>query len=127
MWVSRITIAVICIIAVIIAWDENSIIFKLVSFAWAGFGATFGPAMLFSLFKKSTTKTAVLAGMISGGAMVFIWNLAIKPLGGIFGIYELFPAFILSCIVIAVVSAVTKKPSDDVLKEFDEVKEMVLE
>jgi sodium/proline symporter len=122
MWVSRITILVICIVAVIIAWDENSIIFKLVSFAWAGFGATFGPAMLFSLFNKNTTRAATLAGMISGGAMVFIWNLAIKPLGGVFGIYELFPAFVLSCIVIAVVSLVTKKPSDEIMAEFDEVK-----
>jgi sodium/proline symporter len=127
MWVSRITIAVICIIAVIIAWDENSIIFKLVSFAWAGFGATFGPIMLYSLFWKRTTKTAALAGMISGGAMVFIWNLAIKPLGGVFGIYELFPAFILSCIVIAVVSMMTKKPSEDIEKEFDEVKTVAMD
>jgi sodium/proline symporter len=127
MWVSRITIIVICIIAVIIAWDENSVIFKLVSFAWAGFGATFGPIMLYSLFWKRTTKTAALAGMISGGAMVFIWNLAIKPLGGVFGIYELFPAFILSCIVIAVVSIVTKKPSEDIEQEFDEVKTVAME
>jgi sodium/proline symporter len=127
MWISRFTIIVICIIAVIIAWDENSIIFKLVSFAWAGFGATFGPAMLFSLFNKKTTRIGVLTGMISGGAMVFIWNLAIKPLGGVFGIYELFPAFILSCIVILVVSMITEKPSDEVLAEFDEVKAMKAE
>jgi sodium/proline symporter len=127
MWISRITIIVICIIAVIIAWDENSIIFKLVSFAWAGFGATFGPIMLFSLFWKRTTRTAALVGMISGGAMVFIWNLAIKPLGGMFGIYELFPAFILSCIVIVIVSMITEKPSAEALAEFDEVKAMKAE
>jgi sodium/proline symporter len=127
MWISRITIVVICIAAVIIAWDENSVIFKLVSFAWAGFGATFGPAMLYSLFWKRTTKTAVLAGMISGGAMVFIWNLAIKPLGGMFAIYELFPAFILSCIVIAVVSMLTKKPSAEIESEFEDVKNLVTE
>ncbi|MDR0943340.1 MAG: sodium/proline symporter PutP [Ruminococcus sp.] len=127
MWISRITIIVICIIAVIIAWDENSIIFKLVSFAWAGFGATFGPIMLFSLFWKRTTRTAALAGMISGGAMVFIWNLAIKPLGGMFGIYELFPAFILSCLVIVIVSKITEKPSAEVEAEFDEVRAMKAE
>ncbi|MDR0947297.1 MAG: sodium/proline symporter [Ruminococcus sp.] len=127
MWISRITIAVICIAAVIIAWDENSVIFKLVSFAWAGFGATFGPAMLFSLFKKQTTRIGVLAGMISGGAMVFIWNLAIRPLGGMLDIYELFPAFILSCIVIAVVSMITEKPSAEIQAEFDEVKTVAME
>jgi sodium/proline symporter len=127
MWISRITIIVICIIAIVIAWDENSIIFKLVSFAWAGFGATFGPSMLFSLFWKRTTRASVLAGMISGGAMVFIWNLANQPLGGMFGISELFPAFILSCIVIVIVSMVTEKPSAEIEAEFDEVKAMQAE
>lgn len=76
----------------VIALDENSIIFTLVSFAWAGFGATFGPLVLFSLFWKRTTRAGAIAGMIGGG-MVFFWKLVLKPLGGLWGIYELLPAF----------------------------------
>lgn len=117
--VSRITLVVIAIIAMIIAIDENSVIFTVVSFAWAGFGATFGPIMLFSLFWKRTTREGAIAGMIAGGSMVFIWNLLLKPLGGIFGIYELFPAFVISCIVIFVVSLLTKEPSKEIQDEFE--------
>jgi sodium/proline symporter len=120
--VSRITLIVIAIIAIIIALDENSIIFSVVSFAWAGFGATFGPIMLFSLFWKRTTRNAAIAGMISGGSMVFIWNLLLKPLGGVFAIYELFPAFVISCIVIFIVSLISKEPSKEIQDEFELVK-----
>lgn len=122
MFVSRVVLLMISFIGILIALDEDSIIFSLVSFAWAGFGATFGPIILFSLFWKRTTRTGAIAGMISGGAMVFIWNLLLKPLGGIFAIYELLPAFLLSCIVVIVVSLITKKPSQDILEEFESVK-----
>ena len=120
--VSRITLIVIAIIAMIIALDENSVIFTVVSFAWAGFGATFGPLMLFSLFWKRTTRAGAIAGMLAGGSMVFLWKLVLKPLGGVFGIYELFPAFVLSCIFILVVSLLTKEPSQEILDEFELVK-----
>ena len=119
MVVSRVTLIVIALIGALIALDENSIIFTIVSFAWAGFGATFGPLMLFSLFWKRTTRAGAIAGMLSGGAMVFIWNYLIKPLGGMFGIYELLPAFIVSCIFIVVVSLITKAPSKEILDEFE--------
>ncbi len=122
MLMTRITLLAITAIAVIIALDENSVIFSIVSFAWAGFGATFGPIMLFSLFWKRTTRAGAIAGMISGGAMVFIWDLLISKLGGIFAIYELLPAFIFSCLVIVVVSLITKKPSAEIEEEFDAVK-----
>jgi len=116
---SRLTLVVISIIAMIIATDENSVIFKVVSFAWAGFGATFGPLMLFSLFWKRTTRAGAIAGMVSGGTMVFIWKLLIKPLGGVFGIYELLPAFIISCIVIVIASLLSEEPSSEVIEEFE--------
>ena len=103
----------------VIAIDENSVIFQVVSFAWAGFGATFGPLMLFSLFWKRTTRTGAIAGMVSGGTMVFVWKLLIKPIGGVFGIYELLPAFIVSCIAIVVTSLLTEKPSAEVIEEFE--------
>jgi sodium/proline symporter len=121
LWVSRITLLVLTVIAAIIALDENSVIFKLVSFAWAGFGATFGPLMLFSLFWKRINFPGAIAGMVSGGGMVFIWKLLIKPFGGIFGIYELFPAFVVSCIFIIAVSLLTAPPSREIQDEFDAV------
>ena len=122
MTVSRITLLAVALVGVLIALDEDSVIFTIVSFAWAGFGATFGPVMLFSLFWKRTTRAGAIAGMVSGGAMVFLWKLVIKPIGGVFGIYELLPAFLFSCIVIVVVSLLTKKPSADIEKEFDAAK-----
>ncbi len=123
MKVSRITLLVIAVIAVLLALDEKSIIFSLVSFAWAGFGATFGPLMLFSLFWKRTTQMGAVCGMVSGAAMVFIWKLVISQLGGVFAIYELLPAFIVSSIVIVLVSLLGKqKPSAEIEEDFEAVK-----
>lgn len=122
MRVTRIAMTAITIIAMIIAWDSNSTIFGITSFAWAGFGATFGPLMLFSLFWKRTSYIGAIAGMVTGGAMVFFWELVINPLGGIWSIYSLLPAFILSSIVIFVVSLVTKAPEQEVIDDFEKVK-----
>lgn len=126
MWTSRIVLVIIAIIGVIIAWDENSVIFTLVSFAWAGFGATFGPIMLFSLFWKRTTRTGAIAGMVSGAVMVFLWKLVFKvylaPTIPFFGIYELLPAFIVSCIAIVVGSLLSKKPDKEIVDEFEKAK-----
>lgn len=119
MTMSRIILLLIAVAGVVIAMDENSVIFTIVSFAWAGFGAVFGPIMLFSLFWKRTTQAGAVAGMVTGGVMVFLWKLALKPLGGVFGIYELFPAFVLSCLVILVVSLLTPVPSAQIQQEFD--------
>ncbi len=120
--VSRITLLALAFIGALIALDENSVIFQIVSFAWAGFGATFGPIMLFSLFWKRTNRAGAIAGMVSGGAMVFIWKLLISKLGGVFAIYELLPAFIISCIFIVVVSLLTEKPSKAIEEDFEAVK-----
>ena len=119
MRVSRVVLLAIAAIGMAIAWDEESVIFAIVSFAWAGFGATFGPVMLFSLFWKRTTRQGAIAGMLSGGIMVFVWNLLLKPLGGVFGIYELFPAFVISCLFIVGVSLATPAPSAEIQAEFD--------
>ena len=119
MTMSRIILLLIAVVGVIIAMDENSVIFTIVSFAWAGFGAVFGPIMLFSLFWKRTTQAGAVAGMVTGGVMVFLWKLALKPLGGVFGIYELFPAFVLSCLAILLVSLLTPAPSAQIQQEFD--------
>ena len=78
--------------------------------------------MLFSLFWKRTTREGAIAGMIAGGAMVFIWYFLIKPLGGVFGIYELLPSFLFSALVIVIVSLMTKEPDEEIQKEFEEAK-----
>ena len=122
MHVSRVVLLLISLIGIIIAWDEESVIFNLVSFAWAGFGATFGPLMLFSLFWKRTTRAGAVAGMLIGGIMVFVWNLGISKLGGVFAIYELLPAFILSSLAIIIVSLATKEPSKEIYDEFERAK-----
>lgn len=119
MLVTRISLLVISVFGVIIALDEKSVIFKVVSFAWAGFGATFGPIILFSLFWKRTTRAGAIAGMLAGGGVVFIWKLLLSPIGGVFGIYELLPAFIVSCIAIVVASLLTKKPDQSIQDEFE--------
>ena len=122
MTMTRITLLALTVIGVLIALDENSVIFKIVSFAWAGFGATFGPLMIFSLFWKRTTKEGAIAGMVGGAAMVFLWKLVISTLGGVFAIYELLPAFVFSCICIVVVSLLTEKPSAQIEEDFEAVR-----
>ena len=122
MIVSRITLLVIAAIAAVIALDENSVIFTVVSFAWAGFGATFGPLMILSLFWKRTTRAGAIAGMVGGAGMVFLWKLVISKIGGVFAIYELLPAFIFSTILIVLVSLLTKAPSREIEEDFEAVK-----
>ena len=126
MWVSRIVLVLIALVGVIIAWKEDSVIFTLVSFAWAGFGATFGPIMLFSLFWTRTTRTGAIAGMLAGGISVFVWKLVLNQFLSdtipFFGLYELLPAFIISSIAIVVGSLLSKAPDQAVIDEFETAK-----
>ena len=122
MLIARSTVVMISIVAVIIAWNPDSSVFKIVSFAWAGFGAAFGPIVLFSLFWKRTNMYGALAGLVSGGVMVFVWKFIIRPMGGVLDIYELLPAFIVSSVCIVIVSLLTKKPDASVYEEFEKVK-----
>ena len=120
--IARITIVIICIIGVILAQDPNSSVFRIVSFAWAGFGGAFGAVTLLALFWKRCNMWGALAGMVSGGAMVFIWKFLVRPLGGAWDIYELLPAFILSLVLTVVVSLLTKEPDQEVYDEFEKAK-----
>ena len=119
MMVARITLLVMFIFGIVVAFDQNSSIFQVVSYAWAGLGASFGPLMLTSLYWRRTNKYGAIAGMLSGTATVLIWHNLVKPLGGIFAIYELLPAFIVSLLFIVVISLLTPAPSAEVLHEFD--------
>lgn len=121
MHIARGTVFAIAIIAIILAWDPNSSVFRVVSFAWAGFGATFGPAMLLALFWKRSNRQGILAGLIAGGVMIFVWKYMIAPMGGAFAIYELLPAFIINLVIAVVVSLMTEEPSKEIQDTFDEV------
>ena len=120
--VARGTMVIITIVAAFLARDPDSSVFRVVSFAWAGFGAAFGPVVLFGLFWKRSNKWGALAGMVVGGAMVFIWKYGIATLGGALAIYELLPAFIAASVAIIVVSLLTEKPSAEIERIFDEVR-----
>ena len=121
MLTARLTLVIVAVLGVVIAWDPSSSVFNIVSFAWAGFGAVFGPAMLMSLFWKRTNMYGTVAGMISGMAMVFIWKYGVRPLGGAWNLYELAPAFLVALIFIVVVSLVTPAPDEEITKVYDEV------
>lgn len=118
---ARLSVLAIAIIGAFIARDPDSSVFAIVSFAWAGFGASFGPVVLASLFWKRSNKWGALAGMIVGGATVFIWKYLVRPLGGAWDIYELLPAFLLACAAIVVVSLLTKEPEQEIVAEYEEV------
>ena len=122
MLAARGTVVAIAILGVIIARDPNSSIFGIVSFAWAGFGAGFGPLVICALYWKRTTFAGAVSGMAAGGIMVFLWKYLVKPLGGVFGIYELLPAFLVGLLVIVAVSLLTKAPGEEITAEFEAAK-----
>lgn len=122
MLAARLTVIVIAILGVIIAKDPNSSIFGIVSFAWAGFGAGFGPLVICALYWKRATLPGAVAGMAAGGVMVFVWKYLVKPLGGVFGIYELLPAFLVGTAAIVIVSLLTQAPSKEITDEFERVR-----
>jgi sodium/proline symporter len=123
---SRVAVLVVAVVAYVIAMNPTQTVMGLVSYAWAGLGAAFGPAILVSLYWNRMTAKGALAGMITGGATVAVWALCLKDklLVAADGtqVYELLPAFILSTVVIFVVSLIDKKPSDEVVSDFKSVK-----
>jgi sodium/proline symporter len=118
--ISRLTVIAIGIIALLLSLNPNSSIFGLVSYAWAGFGATFGPLVLLSLFWRGGTKQGAIAGIITGGITVIIWH---QLKGGIFNLYEIVPGFIVCLVVMVIVSLCTKKDSS-VLEDFDKYQQL---
>lgn len=124
MLLARASVVVISVIAVFLALDPDSSVFEIVSFAWAGFGAAFGPVVLIALFWKRANKYGAISGMLAGGITVFIWKFVIRTkfAGTVLDIYELLPAFLIAVTVIVVVSLLTKKPDDEVVETFKEFK-----
>ena len=121
MIIARLTLVLMAIVGVVIAWNPDNSVFQIVSFAWAGFGATFGPIMVAALFWKRSNKQGAAAGLIVGGIAVFVWKFVIRPLGGAWDIYELLPAFILAMAAIIIVSLLTKAPEKEIVEEFEQV------
>ena len=122
MIVARCVLLTISAISIVIAWNPDNSVFYIVSFAWAGFGATFGPLMLTALFWKRSNKYGAIAGLIGGGVTIFVWKFIVRPIGGVWDIYELLPAFIVSLLCIVIVSLVTAKPEKEIVDEFELVK-----
>lgn len=124
MLLARLSVVVISIIAIFLARNPDSSVFRIVSFAWAGFGAAFGPVVLTALFWKRTNKWGAIAGMIAGGVTVFVWKFVVRVqfADTILNIYELLPAFIVGLLVIVVVSLLTKAPEKEIQDTFEEVK-----
>lgn len=119
LWVARITMCVLLLFGILIASDQNSVIFRIVSYAWAGFGACFGPLVLFSLFWRRTNKQGAIAGMVVGLVTVLVWHNWIVGFGGIWAIYELLPGFVFSSLAIVIASLLTAPPDKSITDEFD--------
>ncbi|MBQ7743912.1 MAG: sodium/proline symporter [Lachnospiraceae bacterium] len=125
LFAARCTIVIIVILAIFIASNPDSpigkSIFQVVAFAWAGFGACFGPGMLLALFDKRMNKQGIGAGMVAGAIVIFVWKFMVRPLGGAWNIYELLPAFLVNLIVAIIVSKVTPEPEKEIQDTFDQV------
>ena len=122
MHIARLSLLAIAVIGIVIAWNPDSSVFQIVSFAWAGFGASFGPIVLLALFWRRSNKYGALAGLLTGGVMVFVWKYLVRPLGGVWDIYELLPAFAAAILINVAVSLLTPAPEKAVTDVFDRVK-----
>ncbi|MEE1113649.1 MAG: sodium/proline symporter [Eubacterium sp.] len=118
---ARISLLIIAVIGVAIAWNPDSSVFSIVSFAWAGFGASFGPQVLLALFWRRSNKWGCLAGMLGGAVVIFVWKFAVRPMGGAWNIYELLPAFIVALALNVLVSLLTKAPEKEITETFDSI------
>ena len=123
MIISRFTVFLIALIALLLSLNPNSSIFSLVSFAWSGFGGTFGPLILLSLYWKRTTAPGAIAGLICGGITDVVWHYIPASVAKIFGLYEILPAFIV-CLVVTVLVSLLTKPDAEVVEKFEEYKKM---
>ncbi len=116
-WFGRAMVLLVAIVAIALAWDPDSRVLSMVSYAWAGFGAAFGPVVILSLLWRRMTRNGALAGMVVGSVTVLVWNA-----GGWFGLYEILPGFVLATLAIVLVSRMDRMPSREVQDTFDAVR-----
>lgn len=126
LFVSKITVLVVAVIAFVIALDQNSTVFTVVSYAWAGLGASFGPIIFLSLYNKNVTSKGAVAGIVTGAVVTILFKYVLAPLGGFWSIYEIIPGFVLSLIAVLLFSKLDK-PTDEMLAEFEEMKRQIKE
>lgn len=120
--IGRIAVILIALAAMLLAFDDDSTVLDLVSYAWAGFGATFGPVLLLSLFWRRSTALGAMAGIVVGGVTVVVWaNMS----GGIFELYEILPGFVLAGLAMIGMSLISPEPEQEILDEFDAVQQEV--
>lgn len=126
--ISRITVVIVAVLAFVIAWNPESSIMGLVSNAWAGLGSAFGPIVLLSLFWKRTNLPGAIAGIVTGGLVVIIWDyiplVGGQTLGAATGVYSLAVGFLLSLAMIVIVSLSTKAPDEAIVRDFEKVAAM---
>jgi len=130
-------VGAVALVAVFMAMNTESdffkVVMKMVSFAWAGFGAAFGPLILLALFWKRTTLAGAVAGMVTGAATCFVWKFVLAADADlvaahpVFGVYELAPGFVLALVAAVVASLCSRKPPKDVEEEFDVVAGLALD
>ncbi|WP_209124800.1 sodium/proline symporter PutP [Alkalihalobacillus sp. BA299] len=134
-WVGRIGVIIIAFISILLAYNPNNSVLNLVGYAWAGFGAAFGPLIILSLFWKRMTRNGALAGMVTGGVTVVFWDILSTPPNGPdgnplpqseaiipFGLYEIVPGFLLATIAIVLISLIGNEPSKEIQDEFERAK-----
>lgn len=117
-WIGRFSVVGVAIIALILAYNPESMVLELVAYAWAGFGASFGPVIIFSLFWKRMTLQGALAGVITGAIVVVAWH---NLEGGLFDLYEILPGFVLASAAIYLFSVIDNPPSDTIKQKFDSI------
>lgn len=114
----RVAVLAVAVFAAIIAWNPDASVLNLVAFAWAGFGAAFGPIVILSLYWRELTNIGAVAGMVTGAIVVGVWAKLLE--GGIFDLYEILPGFLAALAVAVIVSKATFHADDEVTAEFDE-------
>ena len=123
---SKLALLAIAIVAFLLALDPNSSVFNIVSYAWAGLGASFGPIILLSLYNKKVTSKGAIAGIVTGALVTILFKYVLAQFGGFWAIYEIIPGFILSTAAILIASRFDK-PTQEMLDEFDEMKRQIAE
>ena len=128
--VSRVAVGAVALVAILLAMNTKSeffkVVMKMVSFAWGGFGASFGPLILLALFWRRVNLAGAVSGMVVGATTCFVWKFVLADYAEqypVFGLYELAPGFLLSLAVTVAVSLLTAKPSKEITDEFDAVAE----
>lgn len=121
LWLGRVSVIVVTIVAILIAQDPDSTVLDLVGFAWAGFGAAFGPMILLALYWKRITAMGALSGMVAGAVVSYVWG-TVPAIKEAINLYEIVPGVLVHFLVAIVVSLLTHRPEPEIEAEFEHMK-----